>query len=98
MKKGTPKHYQFRDLLNPEDTFYQSSKGAGTRILLDYLLKQAGLDPTAINGYNREEYTHLAVAAAVKNDACDCGLGIMASARVMDLTLFPAEEQYDRIF
>ncbi len=38
----------------------------------------------------------MAVAAAVKNDACDCGLGIMASARVMDLDFIPlAEEQYD---
>ena len=97
VKKGNPLNItSLEDLLNPEIRFINRQKGAGTRILLDYLLKQAGLDPTAINGYNREEYTHLAVAAAVKNDACDCGLGIMASARVMDLDFIPlAEEQYD---
>ena len=97
VKKGNPLNItSLEDLLNPKIRFINRQKGAGTRILLDYLLKQAGLDPTAINGYNREEYTHLAVAAAVKNDACDCGLGIMASARVMDLDFIPlAEEQYD---
>jgi putative molybdopterin biosynthesis protein len=64
--------------------------------LLDYLLEREELDTAAINGYNREEYTHLAVAAAVKNDACDVGMGIYASARVMDLDFIPVtREQYD---
>jgi len=97
VKKGNPLNIRsLADLLNPDIRFINRQKGAGTRILLDYLLRQEGIEPTAINGYTREEYTHLAVAAAVKNDACDCGLGIMASARVMDLDFIPlAEEQYD---
>jgi len=76
--------------------YINRQKGAGTRILLDHLLKKEGISPTAINGYNREEYTHLAVAAAVKNDACDTGLAIFASAKAMGLDFIPVDvERYD---
>lgn len=33
-------------------------RGSGTRVLLDYHLVRQGLDPTAIDGYAREEFTH----------------------------------------
>lgn len=97
VKKGNPLGITaLAALTDPEVRFINRQKGAGTRILLDYLLKQQGIKPDQINGYTREEYTHLAVAAAVKNDACDCGLGIMSVARVMELDFVPlAEEQYD---
>ncbi len=76
--------------------YINRQKGSGTRILFDYLLGREKIASPAINGYNREEYTHLAVAAAVKNNACDTGLGIYASARAMDLDFIPiAEEMYD---
>lgn len=84
------------DLTRKEVRFINRQKGSGTRILLDYLLSREQISPGQINGYNREEYTHLAVAAAVKNDACDCGLGIYASARAMDVDFIPlSEERYD---
>lgn len=87
------------DLLREDVRFINRQKGAGTRILLDYLLKKDNFSPMAINGYNREEYTHLAVAASVKNDACDIGMGIYASALAMDLDFIPiTEEQYDICF
>ncbi len=40
-------------------------RGAGTRVLLDFELGRLGVSPDAIDGYAREEPTHLAVAAAV---------------------------------
>ena len=40
-------------------------RGAGTRVLLDHLLDQAGVDWAAIAGYGREVTTHTMVAAAV---------------------------------
>ncbi len=85
-----------KDLVRSEVRYINRQKGAGTRILLDHLLKKEGISPTAINGYNREEYTHLAVAAAVKNDACDTGLAIFASAKAMGLDFIPVDvERYD---
>ena len=84
------------DLAQKGLRYMNRQKGAGTRILLDYLLKKEGVAGALINGYNREEYTHLAVAAAVKNDACDTGMAIFASAKAMNLDFIPvAVERYD---
>jgi putative molybdopterin biosynthesis protein len=97
VQKGNPLNISgLNDLSRDGVRYINRQKGAGTRILLDYLLARENIEPHSINGYNREEYTHLAVAAAVKNDACDVGMGIFASARVMDLDFLPiTREQYD---
>ncbi|MBC7075034.1 MAG: molybdopterin biosynthesis protein [Syntrophomonadaceae bacterium] len=97
LKKGNPLNITgIKDLTRKDIRFINRQKGAGTRLLLDYLLTKNHITPAEINGYNREEYTHLSVAAAVKNDACDVGLGIYASAKVMELDFIPvSEERYD---
>jgi putative molybdopterin biosynthesis protein len=57
-----------------------------------------GLDPTQIHGYEREEYTHLAVAAAVAAGVADTGLGIRAAARALNLDFVPlGHERYDLV-
>ncbi len=54
------------------------------------------MDPVLINGYQRGEFTHLAVAAAVKSRSCDVGLGVLAAARALGLDFIPlARERYD---
>src|SRR6185312_2249684 len=53
------------DLARPDVRFVNRQKGSGTRVLLDYELRLAGIEPSAIQGYEREEFTHLAVAVAV---------------------------------
>jgi putative molybdopterin biosynthesis protein len=76
--------------------FVNRQRGAGTRVLLDHRLKQLGLDPARIEGYGREEFTHMAVAAAVASGSADAGLGIRAAARALGLDFVPvAEERYD---
>ena len=76
--------------------YVNRQKGSGTRILLDYLLKQAGLSGAEIRGYEREEITHTAVAAAVASGTADAGMGILAAAKIYDLALIPiCEEEYD---
>jgi putative molybdopterin biosynthesis protein len=73
-------------------------RGAGTRVLFDYELIQSGLDSNQIQGYDREEYTHLAVAAAVASGTADAGLGIRAAARALELDFVPlAQERYDLV-
>ncbi len=73
-------------------------RGAGTRVLLDYELGKLGIAPEQVRGYGREEYTHLAVAAAVASGAADLGLGIQAAARALKLDFVPlAQEQYDLV-
>ena len=52
----------------------------------------------SIRGYEREEYTHLAVAAAVQGGRADVGLGILPAARAMGLEFVPLfEEEYDLV-
>ena len=52
----------------------------------------------AVDGYAREEPTHLAVAAAVAAGRADAGLGIMAAARAFGLDFVPVtREPYDLV-
>lgn len=78
--------------------FINRQRGAGTRILLDWKLRQAGLRPADIRGYDKEEYTHMAVAANVLTGAADCGMGIYAAAKALALDFLPlAVERYDLV-
>lgn len=77
-------------------SFVNRQKGSGTRILLDFLLKQEGIDSTSVKGYGREEYTHSAVAASIAAGSADFGLGIYSAAKAFSLDFIPIyEEQYD---
>jgi len=82
----------------PRVRFVNRQRGAGTRVLLDYELERRGIDRTRIDGYTREEYTHLAVAAAVASGSADCGLGIRSAAVALGLDFVPVGfERYDLV-
>lgn len=98
--KGNPKGiHGVADLGRPDVTFINRQRGAGTRILLDHHLSVAGIAPEAVRGYDREEFTHMAVAVNVLTGAADCGLGIFAAAKALGLDFAPlALERYDLVF
>ncbi len=95
--RGNPKGIRhIYDLADPAVLFINRQRGAGTRVLLDYQLTQAGLTPDNVRGYEREEYTHLTVAAAVASGAADVGLGIRAATAALELDFIPlVSERYD---
>jgi putative molybdopterin biosynthesis protein len=95
--KGNPKNIKgFEDLLRNDITFINRQPGSGTRLLTDKYLKEKGIDPRNINGYEMEEYTHMTVASAVLNGIADTGLGILAASRALGLDFIPiAKERYD---
>ena len=97
VRKGNPKGiHTLEDLLRDDVSFINRQRGSGTRVLLDYEMKRRGLDPDGINGYEREEFTHTAVAAAVDSARADVGLGILAAARALKLDFVPLlKERYD---
>ena len=97
VSKGNPKNIlTISDLARDDVRFVNRQRGSGTRLLLDYHLDQSTIAPKLVTGYDREEYSHLAVAAAVASNVADCGLGVMAAARALDLDFVPlAEERYD---
>ena len=95
---GNPRGLRGLEDLAAGVRFVNRQKGAGTRVLLDYRLKQLGVDPLEIDGYAREEYTHLAVAASVAGGTADAGLGILAAARALKLDFVPIlKERYDLV-
>ncbi len=97
--KGNPKGIQgMADLTRPDIALINRQAGSGTRILLDYELQKAGINPSAINGYRSEEYTHMSVAMAVTSGRADVGLGIMAAAKALNLDFIPvSRERYDLV-
>ena len=87
-----------QDLTRAGVRYINRQRGAGTRVLLDHELRLRGISPDAIDGYPREEPTHLAVAAAVAAGRGDAGLGIMAAARAFGLDFLPVtREPYDLV-
>ena len=99
LPKGNPKGLgTLQDLIRPDVRFVNRQRGAGTRMLLDHLLSAEGIDASAIEGYDREQYTHLAVAADVDSGMADAALGIRAAARALGTDFIPVGmERYDLV-
>jgi putative molybdopterin biosynthesis protein len=99
VSRGNPLNIRgFTDLARREVRFINRQRGAGTRLLTDMHLKRLGINPDQVNGYEREEYTHMNVASAIVSNSADTGLAIRAAAVALDLDFIPvAEERYDLI-
>ena len=77
--------------------FINRQPGSGTRLLMDHLLAEQGLNPAGIPGYfDAPESSHLAVAAALASGVGDVGPGIEAAAAQFGLDFIPliAEDYY----
>jgi putative molybdopterin biosynthesis protein len=82
----------------PRIRLVNRQRGAGTRLLLDYELQKRGIPPANIAGYEHEEVTHLAVAAAVASGVADCGMGVRSAAASMGLEFIHLGwEEYDLV-
>jgi molybdenum cofactor synthesis domain-containing protein len=80
----------------PGRTFINRQRGSGTRMLLDYELKKAGIASTSMPGYEREVTTHIAVALAVKSGEADAGMCVYSAAKTLGLPFTPvAQERYE---
>ena len=74
--------------------FVNRQPGSGTRLCLDFLLGQQGVQPAQIHGYAHEEFTHAAVAATVATGMADVGFGIEAAAREQGLDFVPVVNEH----
>lgn len=97
VKEGNPLGISnLRDLTKDGVRYVNRQRGAGTRVLFDYKLKELCIDIGEIKGYDREMSTHMAVAAAVASDGADAGMGIMSAAKSMNLDFIKVgPEEYD---
>ena len=97
--RGNPNSIGSLKDLTSRVRFVNRQPGSGTRVLLDFELKKLGINPNAIDGYDREEFTHMAVGAAVASGLADAGLAVRAAAQALGLDFIPvASEQYDLLF
>jgi len=86
------------DLTREDVIFVNRQAGSGTRILLDWRLEQLSIHPNKITGYEREEYTHMAVAVDVLSGTADAAMGIHAAAQALGLDFIPVTtERYDLV-
>ncbi|MDX1799866.1 MAG: substrate-binding domain-containing protein [Marinobacter sp.] len=83
------------DLADPAIRFINRQRNSGTRALFRMLLQSVSLSEEQLEGYDREEYTHSAIAAYVASGMADAGFGVEAAARQFGLGFIPlAAENY----
>lgn len=77
------------DIVRTQARYVNRSASSGTGLLLMELLNQAGLKPTDINGFDRIEPSHSAVATAIASGAADAGICEETAARKLGLEFTP---------
>ena len=97
LQKGNPLGIRsLADISRAQVRYVNRQKGSGTRILTDYLCDRENVDPRSIDGYDREETTHNAVAVQIAGNSADAGMGIYSAAKLYDLDFLPiCTEEYD---
>ncbi len=77
------------DLTRRSLRFVNRQPGSGTRAIFDELIKQNGINKKDIYGYQKEEFTHSAVAALISSGHADVGFGLKAAATEFELSFLP---------
>ena len=97
IQKGNPRKIaSIMDLAQPDITIVNRPLGTGTRLLLDFELKKAGIVGSRIKGYDREVGRHLDVGIEILSGRADAGLAIRTVADLLNLDFLPLRwERYD---
>jgi len=86
VKRGNPLQVNsLRDLVERDVRFVNRDPDSGTRLLFNQLLALHKIDEASINGAQRIEFTHAAVAAYVASDMADVSFGVEAAAHQFGL-------------
>ena len=87
-----------KDVIEKKARFVNRNEGSGTRMLLEYLLKEKGWDNKEITSFANEVNTHLGVALKIFFGEADAGLGIEYVAHLFSLDFVPLkEERFDLV-
>ncbi|KMT22541.1 helix-turn-helix transcriptional regulator [Clostridium cylindrosporum] len=101
VKKGNPKNIKsWEDFRRPDITMINREKGSGSRVLLDEHLRLLGISSSLINGYNRENQSHLTVASTIARGGADVAVGNeKIASQVEGIEFIPLQkERYDLVF
>ena len=99
LASGNPKNIRgVDDLARKGVRIINREKGAGSRDLLDQKLRDAGISPAGVAGYDRIAHGHLPAALAVSLGEADCCIATRSAARAFGLSFVPlATERYDLV-
>ncbi|MGE7988873.1 substrate-binding domain-containing protein [Lysinibacillus fusiformis] len=97
VQQGNPLQLEsFKDFKTKSFTLINREKGSGARTLLDEQLRIHHIAPSTIDGYDKEEMSHLDVASAVANGHADVGIGVEKIAKLVNVDFIPViRERYD---
>jgi putative molybdopterin biosynthesis protein len=88
----------FKDLTRPQVRFINRQKGSGTRVLLDYHLKDKKVLPPSVQGYEKEVYTHFEVGLSILAKEADVGLATGSVSKLLGLSFIPlTQESFDML-
>jgi molybdate-binding protein/DNA-binding XRE family transcriptional regulator len=96
---GNPKGIRrLEDLARPGVRIVNRESGSGSRVVFDELLCRAGIEPSALIGYQHEVRGHRALAEVIAGGLADAGPGVWPVARSYGLDFLPLmEERYDLV-
>ena len=96
---GNPRGYgTLTDAVAAGARIINRNRGSGTRVALDRLLAEAGVEGAAVDGYDDEVTTHRGAARLVADGSAEVALGIYAAAKAEGLDFVPLlEERYDLV-
>jgi putative molybdopterin biosynthesis protein len=99
VRKGNPKNiHTVDDLVRDDIVFINRQPGSGTRLLTDKCMKEKRINAQSVDGYDKEEFTHMGVASAVASGVADTGMAILTAAIALDLEFIPVtNERYDLV-
>lgn len=100
LRRGNPKAIvSVGDLRRPDVSLVNRQAGAGTRVLLDVLLREGGVEPGEVRGYDNQSMTHFDAANKVALGFADVALGIKSVADALHLDFHPlCEEPYELVY
>ncbi len=97
--KGNPKGIRgMEDIASRNIKFINRNQGSGTRILVDFLLHEKGIDPGKIQGYTLEADSHLEAGLKVLQGEAEATFGIRHVAHMLNLDfIHQFNERFDLV-
>ncbi len=87
-----------QDIASKHVRFVNRNQGTGTRLLLDFLLHEKGVESTRIKGYENEVESHLQAGLTVLRGDADASFGIRYVAHMLKLHFVPLfKERFDLV-
>jgi len=93
---GNPKGIStMQDLARSDVRFVNRQIGSSTRYLIGLMLERAHIPISQVQGYESNEFTHMAIAAHIASGMADTGVGVETAAQRFKLDFIPlVRERY----